>query len=435
MRKDTFLVLLIVLTAMTPSMAQQPITESGGGAISLGELQAMAIGNNPTLRQAAAQVEAERGAALQAGLGPNPYVGYVAEQIGINGTAGELQGAQVQQEFVRGNKLGLSREKYAQRARIAETNLAAQQQRVLNDVAMRFYETYAAQQRIEIHQRTIDNAKDNVLTYKEMLNMGQAGEAEVLRAEIELRRATVNLKQAFNEQDRAWRELMSFVGVPSLQSTALLIDDESQQSPLDWDTALSQLLANSPQVTAAHQKIRHARIVIEREIAEPTPNLILGLTTGYNAEAGQASAGVSAGMFLPIFNRNQGTIRQARADLSLDCAELERLQLELRNSLAQRYSEYVSAWQQVQEYDETMLPKSRTAIDLLEQMYQDRRAPWTSVLDAKQFLLSLEAGQIDNRLSYSLADISIRGNLLMGGLTTPDAPAVGGHIDANSTPR
>lgn len=435
MRKTNYLVVLIVLSAITQTMAQQPVVESMGGSISLAELQSMAIGSNPTLRQAAALVEAERGAALQAGLGPNPYVGYVAEQIGVNGTAGELHGASVQQEIVRGNKLGLSRDKYTQRARIAETNFAAQQQRVLNDVAMRFYETYAAQQRIDIHQRTIDIADDNVLTTKEMLNMGQVGEADVLKAEIEVRRATVRLKQATNEQDRAWRELASFVGIPTLQQTMLLNEVDAQQSPLDWDIALSQLIETSPQVIAAQQKVRHDRIMIQRETAEPTPNLLLGLTTGYNAETNQTVAGVTAGMFLPVFNRNQGTIRQARADLSLACAELERLQLELRNQLAKQYSDYLSAWQRVQEYDETMLPKSRKAVSMLEKSYRERRATWISVLDAKQFLISLEAEQIDNRLSYQTADVAIRGNLLMGGLTIPDVPASAGHIDANNQPR
>lgn len=82
-----------------------------------------------------------------------------------------------------------------------------------------------------------------------------------------------------------------------------------------------------------------------------------------------------------------------------------------------------------------MLPKSRKAVEILEQSYVDRRAPWTSVLAAKQMLLSLESEQIQNRLSYRMADISIRGNLLMGGLTEPNAPMSGGHIDANNQPR
>ncbi len=443
--------LLLVLQLSAFSIAQEPsrqldslqmrmpevsvATEFQTSGLSLEELQSMALSNNPTLRQSQAQVEAERGAALQAGLGPNPYVGYVAEQIGVNGTAGELHGASIQQEIVRGNKLGLSREKYTQRARIAETNYVAQRQRVLNDVAIRYYQTAAAQRLIGIHQRTIDTAQDNVLTFKEMLNLGQVGAADVLRAEVEFRRETVNLKQALNEQDRASRELASFIGVPALQSAVLIDESEQMPAPMEWDSALSQLLASSPQIIAARQRVRHDQIVIQREIAEPTPNLLLGLTTGYNPEAGQAVAGVSAGMFLPVFNRNQGTIRQARADLANDCAELERLELELRNLLATQYNGYLTAWQRVQEFDETMLPKSREAVEMLEKSYQDRRAPWISVLDAKRLLLGLESEQVDNRLTYNMADISIRGNLLMGGLNIPDGAVNAGHIDANNQPR
>ena len=403
--------------------------------LSLEELQSMALANNPTLRQAKTLIEAERGAALQAGLGPNPYVGYVAEQIGVNGTAGELHGANIQQEIVRGNKLRLSRQKYTQRAKIAETNYAAQRQRVLNDVAIRYYQTAAAQRLIGIQQRTIETAKDNVLTYKEMLNLGQVEGAEVLKAEVELRRETVNLKQALNEQERAWRELASFIGVPTLPSAVLIDESELMPAPIEWDIALSELLTNSPQIIAARQKVRHDQIVIQRETAEPTPNLLLGLTTGYNAETNQAVAGMSAGMFVPVFNRNQGTIRQARADLVNDCAELKRLELTLHNSLATQHNGYLTAWQRVQEFDETMLPKSREVVGMLEKSYQNRRAPWISVLNAKKLLLGLESEQVGNRLAYNMADISIRGNLLMGGLNIPDSALNAGHIDANNQPR
>jgi len=451
MRRYTSALMVAMLAAGT-SVAQQPINDFamqmvpavvfdatnmpvGTGAVSLADLESMALSNNPTLRQAQAQVDAARGAALQAGLSPNPHAGYVAEQIGVNGTAGELHGGFISQEFVRGDKLGLSRQKYCQRAQIAETNLSAQQQRILNDVAMRFFQALAAQRLIELHQQTVDTAKDNVLTHEEMLNMGQLGEAEVLQARVELRRETVTLQQANNDRDQALRELMSFVGLPSAQPATLVGTLETEQTPIDWEVALSQLLASSPQVVAAQQKIRHDEIVIRREQAEPIPNLTLGVTTGYNAETQQAVAGFSAGLPIPVFNRNQGTVRQARKDLSRSHAELERLQLELRNALSKQYRDYISAWQHVQEYEQTMLPMSRKAVTILEQSYKDRRAPWTSVLAAKRNLLNLESEQIDNLLAFQLADISIRGNLLMGGLTEPEAPMAGGHIDANNQPR
>ncbi|MCA9014060.1 MAG: TolC family protein, partial [Planctomycetaceae bacterium] len=119
-------------------------------AMSLKTLEQTALSNNPTLIQAMAQVDAATGAAYQAGLYPNPVVGYASDQIGIAGTAGELQGGYVSQEFVTGGKLQLSRAKWSQAACIAETNLSAQYDRVLNDVRIHFYKTLAAQQHVEL---------------------------------------------------------------------------------------------------------------------------------------------------------------------------------------------------------------------------------------------------------------------------------------------
>src|SRR5437016_3130459 len=55
--------------------------------LSLPDLEKMALYRNPTLAQAAAQVGASHGKALQAGLYPNPVVGYTSDQIGAEGKA------------------------------------------------------------------------------------------------------------------------------------------------------------------------------------------------------------------------------------------------------------------------------------------------------------------------------------------------------------
>src|SRR5207245_9595257 len=102
--------------------------------LNLADVDQMALKGNPTLTQAAAAVDASRGKALQAGLYPNPTIGYVGEQIGIAGTAGELQGAFVQQTIVTAGKLRLSRAKYNQEAFEAEIRALEQQYRVLNGI-------------------------------------------------------------------------------------------------------------------------------------------------------------------------------------------------------------------------------------------------------------------------------------------------------------
>ena len=65
---------LTLEVAPTPAPAAQ-----APAPLTLADLEQMAVHGNPTLAQAAAQVEAARGRAVQAGLYPNPTVGYEAE--------------------------------------------------------------------------------------------------------------------------------------------------------------------------------------------------------------------------------------------------------------------------------------------------------------------------------------------------------------------
>ncbi|MEO8497040.1 MAG: TolC family protein, partial [Planctomycetota bacterium] len=378
---------------------------------------------------------AARGGAYQAGLPFNPVIGYTSEQIGVNGTAGETQGGFVAQEIVMGGKLRLSREKWAQRAQIADTNLHAQQHRVINDVRTQFYRTLAAQRAIDLQKQLVANGQDNVQTHREMLNLGQTTASALLQAEVEVRRDQLNLKDANNELQHAWRTLVAMTGVPDLAQTTLSGTLESNERPLDWDAALHQLLHNSPELTAAWQKIRHDEIMVQRERVEPIPNLLVDARVGRNFESGGTTAGVNVGIPLPIFDRNRGTVWQAQADLARSHGEVRRLELELQTRLADVYRNYYSAWQRVEEYQANMLPKSQQAHELLKQSYEQRRAAWVDVLAAQRLYLMLNSEQIDNLATYRETDIAVRGMLLSGGLTEPAGPVSGGHIDATPKPR
>lgn len=404
-------------------------------ALTLQALEGMAIANNPTLVQANAQVRAERGAAYQAGLPFNPVIGYTGEQIGVSGTPGELQGGFVSQEFVTGGKLRLSRAKWAQRAQIAATISQAQQQRVLNDIRTQFFRTLAAQSVVEIHRQLVANGKDNVQTHREMLNLGQTTASAVLQAEVELQRDQLKLKDAENDIQQARRTLVALAGVPECSSMTLEGDLTSTQDPLDYDSALGELLSNSPELVAAWQKIRHDKIQLERERAEPIPNILVDSRVGRNFEAGDTTAGVNVGVQIPLFDRNRGTIQQAQADLNRAHAEARRLELELQTRLAAEYRTYLSAWQHVEEYQATMLPKAEEATELLRKSYKDRRATWVEVLTAQRLHLTLRIEFVDSLKTYHETDIAIRGMLLTGGLTEPSATVGGGHIDATPKPR
>ena len=82
--------------AMVPPGRTRLIPSTTG--FTLSQLVTIALGSNPTLIQAQAQAEAPQAKSLQAGLMPNPVIGYVSEQIGAGGGPGETQGAFLDQE-------------------------------------------------------------------------------------------------------------------------------------------------------------------------------------------------------------------------------------------------------------------------------------------------------------------------------------------------
>ena len=93
-----------------PSMGEEFCATVGPQAkpLSLKDLEEMARLNSPTIRQAMADVRAANGTAMQAGLYPNPTLGYESDNINTGRTAG-YQGGFVDQVIKTGGKLQLTR--------------------------------------------------------------------------------------------------------------------------------------------------------------------------------------------------------------------------------------------------------------------------------------------------------------------------------------
>ncbi len=431
--------------AAAPTVAPAPL-------LGLADFEQIAMQRNPTLRQAAAQVDATMSRSFQAGLYPNPTVGYVQEQIGAlgevkptrsgvttggRGTPGELVGGFVQQEFITAGKLRLSRAKFAEEANAARWQAEVQRLRVLNGVRARFFEVLAAQRLVQIHGDLVRINDDAARTTAELVNVGQANEPDLLQAKVESRRARVALRNAENRYRGSWKELTAVAGAPELRPT--LLNDkpfESVAVPLDFDAILADLLQRSPEVQAALSEIRRSQIMVRRERVQPIPNVTVQAIVGSNYEFnGLTTAGVQASIPLPIFNRNQGTIREAEADLRRDHAEHERVVLSLRQRLADVATRYNDALQSVEDFRTETLPLARRAYEVQSANFRQRRAAWPQVLVTQRTLIELNQEYVQSLLELRRAEVAINGMLLMDGLAPPDSPTPQGHIESVPTPR
>ncbi len=402
-------------------------------ALGLKELEALALQHNPTLAQAAAFIEAAKGKALQAGLPLNPTVGITGEQIGAGRTTGEWTWFYLQQEIVTGGKLRLSRLKYEQEAYAAEVQACAQRLRVANAIAEGYFEVLAAQRSVSNHRRLKSNAEEGLKTTEQLFNVGQANEPDLLQARVEVQRAAVALRNAETRLRRDWERLLAVVGVPNLPPQPLGGVLEPDGQPLLREEALQKLLAESPELEMARIEVKRDQVQLQRERREPIPNVTVRGGTGYNFETRNQTAEVALSMKLPVWDRNQGTVRQAQADLARATAEVSRVELDLRHRFADAFSRYETARVEVETWQKDTIPTAERAYELYAKSYRERRAAWPQVLVAQRTVYQLNEDYTRSLSELRRAEVELRGLLLTGGLSAPRDPIPPGHL--NSVPR
>jgi len=394
----------------------------------------LATQHNPALRQARLQVRGAMGAAIQAGLYPNPVIGYQAEQIGVEGTAGEFHGMRVSQKIVTAGKLEVSRRKYLQRVQAAEALAVAQQYRVCNDIRLHYFEFLGHSQMVEIHQELVKSAEDSALTLREQYNVGQANRAAVWRSNAMLQRARLKLLSAENARLQSGRRLAAIIGC-QIELSEVTGQLDGPVETFEFQAVQTHILANSPELLAARAKLRSDQITLQREQIEPIPDVTVEAATGYNFEANDAVSSVGVSLPLPLWNRNQGTIMQARADLSRQHAEIRRLESDLSRRLADQYRMYISAAQHVAEYQRSILPDLKSAYRAHLQSYKANRAEWPDVLASQKDYFEAKQEYIAELTKWRKAETLIQGMLLHGALAPVDGPTPAGHIDATPQPR
>jgi cobalt-zinc-cadmium efflux system outer membrane protein len=301
---------------------------------------------------------------------------------------------------------------------------------------MRFYELLALRRRIDLSRGLLENTEESLRTYKEMFNTGQANRADVLLAEIAVNDAKIALRTLDNRYPALWQHMTSLLGTPELPPAPLQGQLEPLGPALDWDSSLKRLLQESPELQAAEAHVVHDQITLRREKVEPIPNIQLQGAAGYNFETRNAVAsGIQVGIKLPLWNRNQGTIQQVEADLERSHAEVARVELSLRQRLADAFNRYRTARETSQIYRDSIIPQATEAFEVQRDMYKKRRTAWPQVVVLQRGVLEVKEKYTRALLELREAEVAIAGLLLVDGLTVPPAPPSGGHLEATPDPR
>jgi cobalt-zinc-cadmium efflux system outer membrane protein len=134
---------------------------------------------------------------------------------------------------------------------------------------------------------------------------------------------------------------------------------------------------------------------LERAVVEPVPNInVLG---GYQRQVGppQEQGLMQVMMEVPLFDRNQGNIRAARADIASSRADLRTVELDLATQTSQAVANYRTAQRLVEWYEQFILPKARETVQLTQQLYARGEVTFLSLLQAQRTLTETELAYVE----------------------------------------
>jgi outer membrane protein, heavy metal efflux system len=406
---------------------------SQGALVTLEQVENIARQMNPTLRQAEAEIRAAKARQQQAGLYPNPTVGYTGDEIRGGSVGGGKEGFFVQQTIVTGGKLRLSRDVFGKEAKLANIEADEQRIRVESAVKMAFLRVLAAQEMLDARRDLAKISQDNAETRRRLLNTGQADETEVLEAEVEAQRTRMASRMQENTLREEWRSLTAVMGQPEMPMATVAGDLEHGWPELNEEEAVEAITKESPAVQIAETAADRAQSVLARARREPIPDLQVRGGMEYNnelldrlpfAKGWESIAEVS--VEIPIFNRSQGDVYAARANIDRAEQEKRRIALTLRDRAASAVDQYANARLMAVEFRDEILPRAKKAYGLMSEKYGLMLASYPRVLASHRKLYELQIEYVAALEAVWTNGIALQGYLLTDGL---EAPARPGEVD------
>jgi cobalt-zinc-cadmium efflux system outer membrane protein len=330
----------------------------------------MADGLQPQLAEARAMVEAAEGRARQAGTFPNPEAILGAQQIPFSGDVPNEREylAGVGQTIPLGRRLSKSREAELLdrevRARGLEVKRRDIHRRVRNAFATALYQERACQAQAGIQQSTAQA----VATTQARVEAGDALPEDLARVEMELARARAEWLRAESLREQALVTLASAMGDAALQVKSLA---GSLEATFEIPTleSLVATLSTQPESAQAEADVRARRARVDLAEAERIPDVKVEVLYHRLEASRQDTFDVGLSIPLPLFNRNQGRLREARAEVVAAEARSRLTQNELTARLRASYLQLTAALANGRTLKTEILSRAETVVNGAEARY------------------------------------------------------------------
>lgn len=378
--------------------------------ISLDQAVQLALAHNHALLAERTTIAQSKDAEITANLRPNPTLG--VDYIGLPLRPSQFNWDNISQttEFDAGLSYLFERGKKRQnRLHAAQDQTAVTVSTVADDertltfnVASTFTNVLLAESTLDFAQQDLKSFQDTINISESQYKAGAISEGDFLKIKLQLLQFQTDVTSAVLAKQQALvslRQLLGFESVPLDYDVAGTL--QYQKLPYNVEDLQSMALKDRPDLRAAEQGVAAAQSSYKLQKANGKVD-VTG-TLNYTHISDQDTTSFIVNVPLPIFDRNQGQIAQAR-DAILQAQESYHEASEQVMSDVQSAFESVRTNEQtLQIYDSGYLDQSKESVDISEYAYKRGAASLLDFLDSERSYRATQLAYRQQLASYMLA--------------------------------
>ena len=364
-----------------------------------------ALQRSPALGAAEAGVSASRGSLTQARARPNPSVSITSENIAgtgaYRGTSLAETTFELSQPLEMGGQRG-ARVGVAQRdVGLAGRDLAATRLDLIRAARQAYADAVASRRSARLAADSTRLAEEVVRIARERVSGGREAYPQQRRAEVALESVRVSRQRADREAELARRAL-----------AVLLAASEVDLGPLDaWFDDIgpdpsgrnSRDPSANPDFARWREEVDRANAALDLERRRAIPDLRVGAAVRRLSGTNDTALVLGMSIPLPIYDRNQGNIARAGAEVTRTERLAELNQRAISSGLVDSGKRLETAWREADALRRVVVPGAEEAYAFAREGYSAGKFQFLEVLDAQRVLFEARA-----QLNLALREYHLR---------------------------
>lgn len=382
------------------------VPQETGGVLTIQQALALAMMRSPEFAQSGWEVRSAQAKHLQAGLPPNPKLSFErANTLGTGQYAGSAMAEStmtLNQEIPLGGKLAKRKGLTAKDIELSEWDLEAKRLETYSEVSSRFVEVLAAQEKVALAEQALELAKRQAEAVTARVRAGAIPPSETAKAEVQVANARLELGSAQRGFAQAKVALAATWGNPSPRFSRAEGDLGALTAPPAQE-ALLALVDQAPDVARWNAELGQRQAALELAKAEGVPNVEVGAGVRRFNETDEQAYVFQISVPLPIFDRNQGGIADARYRQAKALRQKEAAQVRARASLIDAHQRLAKAWDEARALKDEVLPAARASYAATSRAFHFGKVDFLNVIEARRTLIEAESRYIDALASFHQA--------------------------------